>query len=459
MAQKKLSDKILNSQTNACMKSVDFLIKESLINDRPADRVISYYFRKNKYLGSRDRRFILEVCFSVLRWWRWLENIIPEDKKKILLSFGQNYKKFGEDYLLSFTIYLKIIFSAALLDKQEIISKELISYWALKLKLKQEILDKIFKEKDIIRKGNLLINLLSDREIQLTMLDVIPNWLTNEISNQIKDEDLASICQERPPMWLRSQHNIDKLLNALKKQELHATRHKKIKNAICLENPKINLYSLPEFTKGWFEVQDIASQVIGLTCNASVGEWWWDACAGAGGKTLQLSSQMKNKGRITASDIREYKLDDLKKRARRANFSNITYTPWDGKKLPTKKQNKFDGVLVDAPCSCSGTWRRNPDAKLKIRQEEVSEMAELQLKILKNASTGVKPGGVLIYATCSMFNKENIEVVKQFLSSDTDFALEPFINPLTGKLTDGTLNVYQWDANCDATFVARFKKS
>jgi 16S rRNA (cytosine967-C5)-methyltransferase len=459
MIKKNLSDKILNSQTNSCMNSVDFLIKESLINNRPADRVISYYFKKNRYLGSRDRRFILEVCFSVLRWWRWLEFIIPEEQRNIIINNHTEKRNFKEDFLLSFTIYLKIICAAALLDEQEIIPKELIYYWTAKLKLKREILDKILKEHDIASKGQILIDNFSKNAKEINILNIIPEWINDEVSNKISIKDFASVCQKRPPMWIRNQHtNIDELIRALAKQELHGIKHRKVKNAICLENPKVNLYSLPEFIKGWFEVQDIASQVIGMVCKASPGEWWWDACAGAGGKTLQLASQMKNKGRIAASDIREYKLDDLKKRAKRAKLSNITYFPWDGKIIPSKKQFRFDGVLVDAPCTCSGTWRRNPDAKLKIKHEEVPEMSELQLSILNNASTGVKPGGILVYATCSMFEKENSLVIEHFLKKNNEYSLEPFANPLTGKPTDGTLNVYPWDANCDATFVARLRK-
>ena len=459
MIKKNLSDKILNSQTNACMKSVDFLIKESLINDRPADRVISYYFKNNKYLGSRDRRFILEVCFSVLRWWNWLEILVPEDYKKRLVKRSSEKKIFSEDFIFPFSVYLKMIFSASLLDNQETIPRELIYFWANKLKLKRELLDKILKETDPANRGSIILNSFLKDSLKLDILNVIPEWVACEVIDEVSVKDIATISQKRPPMWLRNQSgDVDKLVRSLRKQDLNAVRHKKIKNAICIENPKINLYSLSEFTKGWFEVQDLASQIIGLACHASSEEWWWDACAGAGGKTLQLAHQMKNKGRIVASDIREYKLDDLKKRARRANLSNITYLPWNGKKLSSKKQSRYDGVLVDAPCTCSGTWRRNPDAKLKIKHEEVSEMSKLQLTIIENASTGVKPGGVLVYATCSMFEKENNIVVEHFLKNNVDFTLEPFMNPLTGKQTDGTLNVYQWDGNCDATFVARFRK-
>jgi 16S rRNA (cytosine967-C5)-methyltransferase len=459
MPKKNLPDKILNSQTNSCMKSIDFLIKESLINNRPADRVISYYFRNNRYLGSRDRRFILEACFSVLRWWNLIELLIPEESKSSLQNDNDKKKIFSEDFILSFTVYLKIIFTASLLDNHETISRELIYYWADKLKIKRELLDKILKEKDELKKATIIINNFSKNTVKLDILDVLPKWINEEIADNITAKDIATITQKRPPMWIRNQSkDVNELAKALRKQDLPATRHKTIKEAICIENPKINLYSLEEFTKGWFEVQDLASQIIGLACNASPTEWWWDACAGAGGKTLQLSHQMQNKGRMVASDIREYKLDDLKKRAKRAKLSNITCSAWNGKKLIAKKQNRYDGVLVDAPCTCSGTWRRNPDAKLKIKQDEVAEMSALQLSIVENASTGVKPGGVLVYATCSLFKRENQDVVEQFLKNNDNFKLESFINPLTGKKTDGTLNIYPWDGNCDATFVARFRK-
>ena len=189
----------------------------------------------------------------------------------------------------------------------------------------------------------------------------------------------------------------------------------------------------------------------------SPGQRWWDACAGAGGKTLQLASLMKNKGCIVASDIREYKLLDLKKRARRAGFSNISTKPWPTRKLPVKATS-FDGVLVDAPCSCTGTWRRNPDARWTSTAEEYDDIPGIQLDILNRASKAVKSGGVLVYATCSMCTEENGDVVNSFLADNPDFELDnKSRNPITGEKA-GCFQVWPWEGDCDAMFVARFVK-
>ena len=123
-----------------------------------------------------------------------------------------------------------------------------------------------------------------------------------------------------------------------------------------------------------------------------------------------------------------------------------------------RDRGKFDGVLVDVPCSCSGTWRRNPDGRWILREEEVKELAELQLSILLNASSGVKPGGVLIYGTCSMFSIENTGVVEAFLAGNGDFELEEFISPLTGEKSPGYVLADMGHNNSDAMFAARLRR-
>jgi 16S rRNA (cytosine967-C5)-methyltransferase len=166
---------------------------------------------------------------------------------------------------------------------------------------------------------------------------------------------------------------------------------------------------------------------------------------------------MNSKGTVVASDIRTHKFDDLRRRARRAGLSNIRTKEWKGKALP-KKMTGYDGVLVDAPCSCSGTWRRNPDARWTTQRADVIELAELQLSLLTNAATAVRKDGTLVYATCSMFTRENDHVVQTFLRENQQFQLDPFKNPLDGTLTDGTLQIWPWDSDCDAMFVARMKR-
>ena len=232
----------------------------------------------------------------------------------------------------------------------------------------------------------------------------------------------------------------------------------KMEKAVAIENSRVNLFTLEAFKKGKFEVQDLASQCIGLAANPKRKSRWWDACAGAGGKTLQLADIMGRTGTVVASDIREYKLEDLRLRARRAGFPNIMTRAWDGKTVSPKQQHKFDGVLVDAPCSCGGVWRRNPDGRWILTPEEITEAAKLQYEILSAASPAVAPGGVLVYATCSLFPEENQEVVQKFLTAHPDFELESFAAPLTGETVDGMLQVYSFDGDCDCMFVARMRQ-
>ncbi|MFA7232442.1 MAG: RsmB/NOP family class I SAM-dependent RNA methyltransferase, partial [Victivallaceae bacterium] len=288
---------------------------------------------------------------------------------------------------------------------------------------------------------------------------LLPEWTYQLLPPGVNHLELIRWFQQRPPLWLRGQGcEIDSLANKLKFRGLNVKKHPFMTQSLCAENPAVSLYSLEEFRKGLFEVQDLASQVIGLTCAPKAGERWWDACAGAGGKTLQLADIMQRKGSVIASDIREYKLEDLRKRARRAGFPNIMCKEWDGKALRKKQQEKFDGVLVDAPCSCSGTWRRNPDARWTTSPDELIEMAELQLRILNNAASGVKPGGTLVYATCSIFAAENTGVVESFLAQNPEYALESFSNPMNGRQTNGTVQIFPWEGDCDAMFAARFRR-
>ncbi|HTA30727.1 MAG TPA: RsmB/NOP family class I SAM-dependent RNA methyltransferase, partial [Candidatus Cybelea sp.] len=172
-----------------------------------------------------------------------------------------------------------------------------------------------------------------------------------------------------------------------------------------------DLFRTPEFQAGEFELQDINSQVVGLICAAQPGETWWDACAGEGGKLLHLSDLMQNKGLIWASDRAEWRLQKLRRRTARAKAFNYRAVLWDGgTKLPTK--TKFDGILVDAPCSGVGTWQRNPQGRWTTELSDVKELAEVQKRLLANAVAGLKAGGRLIYSVCTLTRSETVEVAE-----------------------------------------------
>ena len=453
-----LSENKLKSQSEACKLAIKNLLLKVLIEKRPADKVISDFFRNNKQYGARDRRLMLDLSFAVFRWWGWLKKMLPE---KVCRQFD-DFESEIDAIKISNKYLSMLLLEACVLDGLRTVPKEMLSFWAKDAEIK--LSSKLFVDEssdDIIKSGITAFTDLNQtgHKKEPSIYELVPECALGLFAPDVDSEKLIAFFQKRPPMWLRAQtENIFELLKKLKKLDMDAHLSDIVKGAIHINNPRTNLYTLEEFCKGLFEVQDLGSQAIGLICNPSPGERWWDSCAGAGGKSLQLSFLMRGKGSITASDIREYKLDDLKRRARRAAISNIRCTAWNGKSLKLKKQNKFDGVLVDAPCSCSGTWRRNPDAKWNFTVNDVKEISKIQTKVLQNAATGVKPNGVLVYATCSIFHEENQNIVDKFLKNNQNFELEPFVNPLTGKKTNGTVQIYPWDGNCDATFIARFRK-
>jgi len=266
---------------------------------------------------------------------------------------------------------------------------------------------------------------------------LLPAWVTPAIRCPRPLEELIRWLQRRPPLWLRVQRaDPAAVIEALRGAGITAAAHEELPNALCVHQQVGNLFLLPVYQAGQVEIQDLASQRIGAVCAARPGEQWWDACAGGGGKTLLLA---ETAGRVLATDIREKALAELRRRADRGKFTNITTRVWDGSAAP----GEFDGVLVDAPCTGSGTWRRNPAARWSLTPEDLDTATRRQARLLRVAATGVKPGGVLVYATCSLFDRENRQVVDEFLRERPEFQLERGVE------------IWPWDGDCDAMFAAR----
>ncbi len=185
-----------------------------------------------------------------------------------------------------------------------------------------------------------------------------------------------------------------------------------------------DLFLTGPFQQGQFEIQDLASQMVGHACAPKPGETWWDAFAGEGGKTLHLADLMENKGLIWASDRSVRRIEVLKKRAARASVFNYRAVPWDGgPRLPTR--TRFDGVLVDAPCSGIGTWQRHPHARWTVSPADVSELAAVQQQALDNVAVSVKPGGHLVYSVCTLTRAETSDVVSRFSAAHPEFSPFP----------------------------------
>jgi 16S rRNA (cytosine967-C5)-methyltransferase len=219
-----------------------------------------------------------------------------------------------------------------------------------------------------------------------------------------------------------------------------------------------DLFRTAAFHAGKFELQDISSQAVGLICAPGSGETWWDACTGEGGKMLHLSELMGNKGLIWASDSAAWRLQKLKRRAARAQVFNYRSVLWDGgAKLPTK--TKFDGVLVDAPCSGIGTFQRNPHARWTLTAHDVEELAELQSNLLARVAAAVKPGGKLVYAVCTMTRAETTGVADAFEKQFGDFEPMPFSDPLDADAKPAP-RIQYWPQDCGGAgmFVACWRK-
>jgi 16S rRNA (cytosine967-C5)-methyltransferase len=220
-----------------------------------------------------------------------------------------------------------------------------------------------------------------------------------------------------------------------------------------------DLFRTSEFHAGQFELQDISSQAVGMICDPRPGETWWDACAGEGGKTLHLSALMGNKGLIWASDRAAWRLANFRRRAARAGVFNYRAAVWGGGlRRPTKAV--FDGVLVDAPCSGIGTWQRNPHARWTTTAQDVKELSGVQTQLLLNAAAGVKAGGRLVYAACTLAHLETTVVVEAFEAQSPQFERLAVRNPLAaGSLLRDLLFLWPQETGGNGMCVAAWVKS
>src|ERR1035437_4050026 len=281
----------------------------------------------------------------------------------------------------------------------------------------------------------------------------VPAWTAG--SMEVNDDWLRSL-QRQPKLWLRAKHG---QAEALAGKLFAADVSPLLPDALVFDG-EADLFKSPEFHAGEFEIQDIASQMVGLLCDPQSGETWWDTCAGEGGKTLHLSDLMQNKGLLWASDRAEWRLQKLKRRTGRAKVFNYRSAFWDGgAKLPTK--TKFDGVLVDAPCSGVGTWQRNPQARWTTTVDDVRELSEIQRNLLANVATSVKPGGKLIFSVCTLTHAETTEVMEAFHASQPDF--DPLMFPeikLNDRTVAGASSVAIWpqDLGGNSMYIAGWRR-
>lgn len=349
---------------------------------KQADKVLKNTLKRDKRWGSRDRGFIAETTYDIVRWMRLYAEIA---------DVKAPFKR--EDLFRIFAVWATL-------------RGHRLPDWPQ------------FEETPSRRIRGRFDELSKQRVFR----ESIPDWLdelgTEQLGKQWEKE--ISALNEQAAVVLRTNNlKTDKrrLKDALQDADIHVKDHPKCPDALILEE-RTNVFTLPIFKEGWFEVQDISSQYVAPLLDVKPGMRVVDACAGAGGKTLHLAALMENKGQIIATDIYDFKLAELKRRARRAGAHNIETRHIGNTKVIKKLYGKADRVLIDAPCSGLGVLKRNPDSKWKLSSEFIEEIRQTQAEILSRYSKMVKSGGKLVYATCSILPAENQDQVKKFLDSE-----------------------------------------
>jgi 16S rRNA (cytosine967-C5)-methyltransferase len=371
-----------SSQLDAAAEALRIVLKF----EQPADTVLSNYFRRHRKLSQHDRAFIAESVFGLLRRKRLVDHLCKEDSpRRALLAYLVRVAGFS----------MREIGTALTQEEAE---------WVARLKATPA------------------------GELPLAVQTDLPDWLIERLAPQMPEADILALgraLQQPAPLDLRVntlRANRDAVLRQLAATGIEGAATPYSPLGIRVKGkPALNLH--PLFLDGSIEVQDEGSQLLGFLVAPKRHELIVDFCAGAGGKTLMLGALMQSQGRIYAYDVSEKRLARLKPRLKRSGLSNLhpQLIQNENDNRVKRLAGKIDRVLVDAPCSGLGTLRRNPDLKWRQSPQAIEELKVKQAAILDSAARLLKPGGRLVYATCSLLREENQDIVAAFLASHPQF--------------------------------------
>ena len=376
-------------------------LEETFFQDKKyADKVLERLLKAHKKWGSADRQVVSEIFYDIVRWKKRLEYYMGEGTKPSNIY----------NLILAYLLWKKVKY-------------------------------KKFDEFDGIKTGGILSKLDKKTFPTKAIEHSVPDWLAGLFEKELgaKWEKEMSALNEQAPVILRANSlkiSAENLVEILKEEGVNSFVLRDYPDAVQLEEKK-NVFLTSAFKEGFFEVQDASSQKIAELLDVKEGMRVVDACAGAGGKTLHIAALMKNKGQIIALDIYEWKLAELKRRAKRAGAFNIETRFIEDNKVIKRLHNTADRLLIDAPCSGLGVLKRNPDSKWKIDEDFINRIKTEQENILQNYSKILKKGGKMVYATCSILPSENGEQVRKFLAENTEFALVKEENIMPSDGYDG----------------------
>ena len=373
--------------------------------DRPADDIAADYFRRRRYIGAKDRGHIASHVYAVLRhraaldWWIAKHGVATEARSRALASLVL-VEGWRPDAIL------------ACCDGDRFRPARLSQ-----------------SEQRFIR--DLSTHSLRHPEMPRAVANDLPEWLEPHLDRIFGigvDCEMAALNGSAPT---------DLRVNLLKADREEARRALAAEGVAAKPAPlspvglrlreRVPLGNLAAFKQGLVEVQDESSQIAALLADARPGMRVVDFCAGAGGKTLALAAGMANRGKLVACEVSQRRLDRAARRLRRAGVTNVERRALSGERDKWVKRHRggFDRVFADVPCLGTGTWRRNPDAKWRMRPEDLADLVERQQQILRSAARLVRPGGRLVYATCSLLREEDEAQAEAFLAAETNFSLLP----------------------------------
>jgi 16S rRNA (cytosine967-C5)-methyltransferase len=365
-------------------QSVTEILQSVFVGGYYADKSLEYHFKNNKSWGARDRRFVAESVYDIVRWWRRLWYALDQPNE------SSNYWRLLGAYLITKKTEMpdwdefKTLNAAIITERYENCAEPAVKHslpdWLYEFGLAQlgdewpTVLESMNRQAEVVLRAN--------------TLKIEPS----ELSQRLLAEEIATTSDPHYP------------------------------SALILEK-RANVFKTEAFKEGFFEVQDASSQLVAQFLDPKPGERVIDACAGAGGKSLHLAALMKNKGKVISMDVEDRKLGELRTRSTRAGADIIECRLIDSSKAVKRLKETADALLLDVPCSGSGVWKRNPDSKWKISAKDLEEVGKTQRQILEQYVQMLKPGGRLVYATCSVFPSENAQPIKEFLDKNPDWKL------------------------------------
>ncbi|WP_010252404.1 16S rRNA (cytosine(967)-C(5))-methyltransferase RsmB [Acetivibrio cellulolyticus] len=418
-------------------------------------------YLEDKALSGLDKAFITELVYGTLKWRLSIDYIIDQfSSVKInkLSPWILNILRLGVYQI----VYMSKIPESAACNESVNLAKRYGH--SASSRYVNAMLRNVARSKNKIVYPDRNKDLISYLSIKYSH----PDWMVKKWLDRFGEsftEELLKSNNETAPLTVRVNSlktTREELENTLKKEGFETESAKYIENALTINNPS-SLTKMEAFVKGFFQVQDESSMMVGRIFDPKPGEFIVDVCSAPGGKTTHIAELMGNRGQIIARDIHEHKIRLINEASSRLGIDIIKAEIFDASEQDASLTDKADRVLVDAPCTGLGIIRRKPDIKWARNSNDLNEIVKLQEKILNASSKYVKPGGVLVYSTCTIEPQENEEMVKKFLKDNKEYTMEDISKQLPDGLVkdttkDGYIQLYTNRDGIDGFFISKMRK-